>query len=96
MQPEVTSFLPLSEAPKQFYEVLSTVRVYQCAYSIHCTDYSLSMLIFSWNKIFYLLINVLHHHNVIDDVIIQKIAFSAVSRNKVRLHKKYSFSSTVE
>ena len=51
------------------------------------------MLIVSWNKAFYLLINVLHHHYVIDDVIIsfsffKTIAFSAVSRNKLRLHTK--------
>ena len=46
-QPEVTSFLPLSEAPKEFHAVLSTMHAYQCAYSIHCIAYSLSMLIFS-------------------------------------------------
>ena len=83
----MTSFLPLSEAPKEFYAVLSTIHSYQCAYSIHCTAYSLSLLIF-WNKIFYLLINALHHHYIIDDVIIQNIAFFAVSQNKLRLHKK--------
>ena len=44
------------------------------------------MLIFCWNKIFYLLINALHHHYVIDDV--KDIDFSAVSRNKLRLQKK--------
>ena len=33
--------LPLSEAPKKFHTVLSTMRAYQCAYSIHCTAYSL-------------------------------------------------------
>ena len=71
-QPEVTSFLPLLEAPKKFFAVLRTIHAYQCVYSIHCTAYSLSMLIFCWNKIFYLLINALHHHYVIDDVIIQK------------------------
>ena len=68
----MTSFLPLLEAPKEFFAVLSTIHAYQCAYSIHCTAYSLSMLIFRWNKIFYLLINALHRHYVIDDVIIQK------------------------
>ena len=46
-QPEVTSFLPLSEAPKEFYAVLSTMHAYQCSYSIHGTVYLLSMLIFS-------------------------------------------------
>ena len=35
-QPEVTSFLPLSEAPKEFHAVLSTMHAYQCAYSIYC------------------------------------------------------------
>ena len=68
----MTSFLPLLEARKEFYAVLSTIHAYQCAYSIHCTAYSLSMLIFCWDKIVYLLINALHHHYVIDDVIIQK------------------------
>ena len=65
----------LSEAPEEFYAVLSTMHDYQCAYSIHCTAYSLSMLIFCCNKIFYLLINALHHHYVIDDIIIQKYCF---------------------
>ena len=60
------------KSPKEFYAVLSTMHVYRCAYSIHCTAYSLAMLIFSWNKIFYLQINVLHHLYVVDDVIIQK------------------------
>ena len=64
------------------------MHAYQCAYSIHCTAYSLSMLIFSWNKIFHSLINALHHHYVIDDVINQNYCFSAVSRNKLCLHKK--------
>ena len=40
-QPEVTSFLRLSEAPKGFHAVLSTMHAYQYAYSIHCTAYSL-------------------------------------------------------
>ena len=34
---EVTSFLPLLEAPKEFYAILSTMHAYQCAYSIHFT-----------------------------------------------------------
>ena len=68
----MTSFLLLVEARKEFYAVLKTMHAYQCPYSIHCAPYSLLMLIFSWNKIFYLQINVLHHHYVIDDVIIQK------------------------
>ena len=38
-QPEVTSFLPLSEAPKMFHAVLSTMHACQCAYSIHCIAY---------------------------------------------------------
>ena len=71
----MTSFLPLSEAPKEFYTVLSTMYAYQRPYSIHCTAYSLSMLIFLRNKISYLLINALHHHYVIDDVIIPKTCF---------------------
>ena len=71
----MTSFLPLSEAPKDFHTVLSTMHAYQCTYSIHCTAYSLSMLIFSWNKILYLVINALHHHYVVDDVIIQNYCF---------------------
>ena len=75
-QPEMTSFLRLSLAPKEFHTVLSTIHAYQCAYFIHCTAYSLLTLIFSWNKIFYLLINALHHHYVIDDVIIQNYCFS--------------------
>ena len=56
------------------------------------------MLIFSWNKIFYLLINVLHHDFIIDDVKIQNFAFSAESREKLRLQKKiyYLLSSAVE
>ena len=74
-QPEVTSFLSLLEAPKEFYAIFSTVHAYQTSYSIHCTVYSLSMLIFCCNKLFYLLINALHHHYVIDDVIIQKCCF---------------------
>ena len=79
----------LLEAPKEFYAVLSTMHAYQCAYSIHCTAYSLSMLIVSWNKIFYLLTNAFHHYYVADDVIIHaNIAFSAVSRNKLSLHKQ--------
>ena len=74
-QPEVTSFLLLLKAPKEFYAILSTMHAYQTSYSIHCTAYSLSMLIFCCNKLFYLLINALHHHSVIDDVIIQKYCF---------------------
>ena len=74
-EPVKTSFLPLSEAPKKFHTVLSTMNAYQRFYSIHCTPYSLAMLIFSWNKIFYFLINVLHHDYVIDDVIIQSFCF---------------------
>ena len=35
-KPKVTSFLPLSEASKEFYAVLSTIHAYQCAYSIDC------------------------------------------------------------
>ena len=62
----------LLEAPKEFYAVLSTMHAYQCAYSVHCTAYSLSMLIFNWNKVFYLQINALHHYYVIDDGLIQK------------------------
>ena len=55
------------------------MHAYQRTYSIYSTVSSLSMLIFSWNKIFYLLINAMYHHYVIDDVIIQTIAFCAVS-----------------
>ena len=88
----MTSFLPLSEAPKEFHTVLSTMHAYQRTYSIHSTSFSLLMLIFSWNMIFYLLINALHHHYVIDDIILQNyIAYSAFSRNKLRLHKKEIF-----
>ena len=47
-----------------------------------------SILTFSWNEIFYLLINDLHHHYVIDDVINQKYCSFAVSQNKLRFHKK--------
>ena len=54
---------------------LSTMHAYQTWYYIYCTAYSLSMLIFSWIKMFYFLINALHHHYVIDDVIIQKYCF---------------------
>ena len=54
----------------EFYTVLSTMHVYQRANSIHSTSFSLSMLIFSRNKILHLLINILHHHYVINDVII--------------------------
>ena len=68
----MTLLLPLSEAPEKFYTVLSAMHAYQHTYSIHSTASSLLMLVFCWNKIFYLLINVLHHHYVIDDVIIQK------------------------
>ena len=64
------------------------MHAYQCAYSIHCTASSLLMLIFDWNKIFYLLINALHHHYVIDDVIIQKDCFFVVTRNELHLHKE--------
>ena len=60
---------------KEFHTVLNTMQAYHCAYSIHCTAYSLLMLIFGWNKIIYLLINALHLYNVIDDVIIQKYCF---------------------
>ena len=67
--------LPLSEAPKKFHTVLSTMHAYQRTYSIHSPASSLFMLVFSWNKIFYLLINVLHHHYVIDVVIIQNYFF---------------------
>ena len=74
-QLKVTSFLLMSEASKEFHAVLSTMHAYQCAYSIHCTAYSLSMRIFSWNKIFYLLISALHHHHAIPDVIIQNYCF---------------------
>ena len=63
-------FLPLSEAPKEFHTVLSAMHAYQRTYSVHSTASSLSMLIFSWNKIFCLLINVFYHHYVIDEVII--------------------------
>ena len=52
----MTSFLRLSEAPEEFHTVLSTFHAYQCAYFNHCTAYSLLALIFSWNKILYLLI----------------------------------------
>ena len=52
---------------------------FQRIYFIHSTASSLSMLIFSWNKIFYLLMNVLHHHYVIDEIINQTIAFSSAS-----------------
>ena len=76
------------ETSKEFYAIWSTMHAYQYAYSIHCTAYSSLLLIFSWNKIFYLLIHALHHHYVIDDVIIQNYCFSAVSRNKLRLSKK--------
>ena len=62
--------------------------VYQCAYSIHCTEYSLLMLIFSWNEIFHLLIHALHYRYVMNDVIIQNYCFSVVSRNNLRLLKK--------
>ena len=86
-QLEVTSFLPFSEAPTEFHAVLSTMHVYQYAYSIHCTAYLLSMLISSWNKIFNLLINALHYY-----IIIQKYCFFAVSRNKLLLHKKLFIS----
>ena len=48
---------------------------YQSTYSIHSTASSLSMLILSWNKIFYLLINALHHYCVINDVIFQNYCF---------------------
>ena len=72
--PEVTSFLRLSDAPKEFHSVLSTMHAYQCTYSNHSTPSSLLMLL-SWNKTFYWLINVLHHHYVIDDVIIQNYCF---------------------
>ena len=92
----MTSFLCLLETPKEFCAVLSTMHAYQCTYSIHCTAYSLSILTFSWNEMFYLLINALHHHYVIDDVINQKYCFFAVSRNKLRFHKKYSLSAAVE
>ena len=54
---------------REFHTVLSTMRAYQCAYSVHYRAYSLPMLIFSWNRIFYLLINALHYHCVIDNVI---------------------------
>ena len=67
----MTSFLPLSGARKKFYSILSTMFAYQRPYSIHSIASLLSKLTFSWNKIFHLLINVLHHHYVIDDVIIQ-------------------------
>ena len=60
-----------AEGPKEFYTFLNTMHTYQRAYSIHCTVYSLSVLFFSCNKILYLLINALHHHYVINDVIIQ-------------------------
>ena len=46
-QPKVTSFLLLSEAPKEFYAILSTMHAYQTSYSINCGGYSLSMLIFA-------------------------------------------------
>ena len=93
----MTSFLPLSEAHEKFHTaVLTTIHAYQRTYSIHSTASSLLMLIFSWNKIFYLLINVLHYYYyVIEDVIIQNycIAFSAVCPNKF---KKDSLSSAIE
>ena len=73
--PEVTSFLLLSEASKEVDTVLSTMHAYQRTCSIHSIAASQLMLIFSWNKLFYLLINVLHHHYVIDDVIIQNFCF---------------------
>ena len=72
VEPEMTSFLRLSEASKEFQTVLSTIHAYQCAYCIHCTAYSLLTTIFSWSKIFYLLSNALHHYCAVDDVIIQK------------------------
>ena len=95
-QPEVTLFLSFLDVPKEFLAAVSTMHAYQRSLSLHCTAYSLSMLIFSWNKKFYLLINAMHHHKVIDDVIIQNTAFSAVSQNHLRLHKKYLLSSAVE
>ena len=82
------SFLPLIKAPKEFHTLLSPMHAYQQTYPIHSTVSSLSMLIFIWNGIFYSLINVLDHHDVIADVIIQTIAFCAVSPNKLLLHKK--------
>ena len=78
----------MPEVPKGFHTVLSTMHAYQCYHSIHCTAYFLSMLMFNWNKIFYLLIKVLHYHYVIDDVIVQEYWFSAGIRNKLRLHKQ--------
>ena len=87
----MTPFLLLSEAPKEFHTVLSTMRAYQCAYCVHCRAYSLPMLIFSWNNIFYLLINALHHHCVIDDVIDQNYCFFAVSQNKLHFLKENCF-----
>ena len=61
------------------YAILSTMHAYQFAYPIPCTVCSLSMQIFSWNKIFYLLINALNHHYVNDDVKIQKYCFFCCS-----------------
>ena len=71
----MTSFLPLSESRKELHLVLSTMHAYQRSYSILSTESSLLMLFFTWNKIFYLQIDVLHHHIVIDDVIIQNYCF---------------------
>ena len=51
------------------------MHAYQYDYSIHSTAFLLSMLIFVWNKIFYLLRNALHHDYVIDDVISQNYRF---------------------
>ena len=70
----MTLFLPISEVPKEFHTVLSTMHAYECAYSIHCVAYLLSIF-FSCNEIFYLLINALHHYYVIDDIIIRNYCF---------------------
>ena len=65
------------------------MRAYQRTYSIHSTASSLLMLVFSWKKN-YLLINVLHHRYVIDDVKIYNYCFSCSSPKKFALAKKIS------
>ena len=62
-------------APNGFHTVVSTMHAYQPTYSIHSTAYSVSILIFSRNKIFYLVINSLYHQYIVDDVIIQNYCF---------------------
>ena len=64
------------------------MRAYQRIYAIRSPAFSLLMLIFSGKKIVYLLINVLHYHYVIEDVIIIKYCFSVIFQNKLYLHIK--------